>query len=214
MSCMLLLNVVYYVFLFLCLCILFVMFMYFYFYAYVSLFFMCFYVYVFVLLCLCNLIVMFMYFYCYVYVFLLLYLCILIVMFMFFIVMYFCLFMYSYIYVFLLLYLCILNVMFMYSYCFVCPVLCNPFHFVVLCAVSVKISTVEQPPVVNTIALNKIYHISTNHKISLPLQQEFIPSVENRVQTSELLPTQNEVVTPLVFGRLFKRRRMSSRLRF
>ena len=56
-------------------------------------------------------------------------------------------------YVFLLLY--ILIVMFMYSNCYVCSILYNLFHFVVLCTVCMSICTVLLPPGVNPFAVNK-----------------------------------------------------------
>ena len=47
----------------------------------------------------------------------------------------------------------------MYSYCYVCSVLGILFHCVVPCIVCVYTCTVLQPPGVNPIAVNKIYHI-------------------------------------------------------
>jgi hypothetical protein len=50
--------------------------------------------------------------------------------------------------------------MFMYSYCYVCSVLCIPFHCVVLCIVCVQMCTVLLPQGVIPTAVNKIYIIS------------------------------------------------------
>jgi hypothetical protein len=43
----------------------------------------------------------------------------------------------------------------MYSYCYVCSFLCILSHCVVLCTVCVSICTVQLPPGVNTISINK-----------------------------------------------------------
>jgi hypothetical protein len=62
-------------------------------------------------------------------------------------------------FIFLLLCLCILIALFVYSYCYLCSVLGILFRCVFLFIVCVKNCTVLLPPVVNPIAVNKIYHI-------------------------------------------------------
>jgi hypothetical protein len=61
------------------------------------------------------------------------------------------------------------------------------------------------PPGVNPTSVNKYIKISTNRNMSLLLQQEFKPLVENSVQDAELLPDLNKAVTLLVLGSVLLR---------
>jgi hypothetical protein len=60
--------------------------------------------------------------------------------------------------------------MFTYSYCYVCSVLGILFYCVVLCIVCVDMCTVQLPPGVNAIAVNKIYHIISFNVFLVPLE--------------------------------------------